>query len=412
MARRQGRWRPAMAVVCAVTAAAIGAWSHRADAFELKHASHGERLHWAEPRVDYVIDPSVGRAVPGGTDAVSSAIGGWSGQAGGPTLSAAVGTGAAKPGLDGQNSVLLAPDGFAPAGGALAITVTSYDDASGAIVDADIVINGVYRFAVLAAGAHPTEDTPPISTDSTLGRDDVPQGIPFDLAHVVSHEVGHTLGLADERADHSALMYAFTMPGDASMRTPSSDDVDGVDALYGTSGASSGGSPSRSGCGQASVAGSRTRPADVWGALSLVAGAGVWLASRRRAKVMRMILPLGAALAALVGNPVLGRSAPRAAVLVAEASARVVGVSTSNAGGLFETTLDLVPTACQNGPCPERAQAHAWGGSLGGITQRIGGGEPVPSVGDVVDIAFPPSSAAAAYGNEHVLAAALVALRH
>src|SRR4029077_17735074 len=139
-------------------------------------------------------------------------------------------------GLDGQNSVLLAPDGFAPAGRALAVTITSFDDSTGTIVDTDVVINGQYAFAVLTGDAKPDRDATPISTDGSAGDDDGEDKTPFDLVHVVSHEIGHSLGLADERDSNSALMYAYTMPGDSSVRAPSADDVDGVDTLYGPPG--------------------------------------------------------------------------------------------------------------------------------------------------------------------------------
>ncbi|HZU83141.1 MAG TPA: hypothetical protein VE987_09505, partial [Polyangiaceae bacterium] len=200
-----------------------------------------------------------------------------------------------------------------------------------------------------------------------------------------------SLGLADERDDRSALMYAFTMPGDASVRTPTTDDVDGVGALY--DGASSAGAGSasagRSGCGQASVAGARARASDAWAALGLLVGAGAWLVARRRAG--RVVLPLAALAAGLLGDARDARSAPAASVAAvssADAVARVVGLSTRNVGGVFETTLELASTACRRAQgCPERAWAHAWGGTLGGISQRVGD-QALPGVGDNVDVIF------------------------
>ena len=405
---RCGRRRPIRAIVCAMTAAAIGAVTHGAAAFELKHTSHGVALRWNAARVSYVIDPSVEERVRGGAAAAASAVDGWSREGDGPTLATTVGSGEAKPGLDGQNSVILAPHGFAPAGEALAVTVTSYDDASGAIVDSDIVINGVHAFAVLDASAHPASDASPIATDGSSSDDDSTRSSPFDLGHVVSHEVGHTLGLADETDDHASLMYAFTMPGDASIRTPSNDDIDGVDALYATAGSAP---SSRGGCGQSSVAGSRTRPMDAWFALALFGGFGVRLATQRRTRAaVRMGIAIGGAVTALVAWPDAARSATPAPALLADAIARVTSVSTSNGAGLFETKLELTPTACRHDPCAAKARAHVWGGTLGGITQRVGGGDGIPRVGDIVDIAFvgggPAESQAAAS------AAAVVVVRH
>jgi Matrixin len=412
MTRWRGRLRPAMAMACAMAAAAMVTVSHSAHAFELKHTSHGTPLRWAESKVAYVVDPSVEQVVAGGAEGASKAIAGWNGAAGAPALSASVGPGGAKPGLDGQNSVLLAPHGFAPAGGALAVTVTSYDDATGGIVDADIVVNGIHPFAVLASGAQPPSGTVPTATDGSEDDDHTLVAVPYDLVHVVSHEVGHTLGLADERDDSAALMYAFTVAGDASMRAPSVDDVDGVGALYGPtrggemSSASSGGA----GCGQASVAGSRTRSGDAWGAMVLAVAVGVWLASRQRARVVRGALPVSAAFVALLALPGSTVSPP-AATLPTVAFARVVSVSTANVDGLFETTLELAPTACRNTLCPARARARAWGGSVGGITQRVGGADPVPAVGDEVVIAFEKDQQASALGAFDASPAAIIQSR-
>jgi hypothetical protein len=381
-------------VLCAMSAAGVFAWSTAAQAFALKQTSHGAPMRWTRDHVSYVIDPSVEANVPNGTQAVSSSVNGWSGSAGGPMLSASVGPGGAQPGLDGQNSVVFAPSGFAAAGGALAVTVTSYDDATGEIVDADIVINGDYPFAVLAANAQPCAGVAPVSTDGSAGGDDNGNATPFDLVHVVSHEVGHSLGLADERDDNEALMYAYTTAGDPSLRSPTSDDVDGVDAIYGAAGGSSL-AAERAGCGQSSVAGSRSRPGDAWAAIGIVGAAGLWLASRRRVKAVRVALHVSAAVAALVLGAGTAHSAPTALHL-GDASARVVATSTSNVGGLFVTTLELEPTTCRTTSCPAHARAQTWGGTIGGITQQVGGGGSVPTVGDEVDVAFSTAESAGA----------------
>jgi hypothetical protein len=96
MARFGGRQRLAMAMVCAFSAAATMG-SHRAEAFELKHTSTGQSLRWARSQVSYVIDPSVAEAVPGGAEAVSTAVGSWGHAAGVPTLSTSAGSRIAKP---------------------------------------------------------------------------------------------------------------------------------------------------------------------------------------------------------------------------------------------------------------------------------------------------------------------------
>lgn len=183
-------------------------------------------------------------------------------------------------------------------------------------------------------------------------------------------------------------MYAYTAPGDASLRTLSTDDVDGINSIYGGSAAAA--SAPSSGCGQSSVAGAHTRTTDGLVALALVAGVGVRLLSRRR---RRLLIPLAAAMAALLACPDPARSAslgtaPSAASgTTVDATARIVSASTEDVGGVFQTTLNLAPAKCRTAPCPAHVFAQVWGGTLGGITQQVGD-QPVPRAGDVVDVAY------------------------
>ena len=73
------------------------------------------------------------------------------------------------------------PDGYAPAGRALAITVLTYDNASGRILDADIIVNGSYKFAVLRdgrgrrqPGAHRHGSAHPSNTDGISHQEEAP----------------------------------------------------------------------------------------------------------------------------------------------------------------------------------------------------------------------------------------------
>lgn len=389
MSTDRGRRRPTATVVCALAAAIVSLAPRSAQAFELKHTSHGQPVKWSGGPVSFVIDPSVGATVSGGGDAADHAVGAWSGAEGAPVLSTSAGAGGGKPAVDGQNTILYAPEGFAPAGEALAVTVLSYDDLSGDIVDADIVINGEQAFAVLPDGAQPPQGMSAVSTEGggESGEHGRGHATPFDLQHVVTHEVGHALGLGDAPDVASAVMYSYSMPGDASGRAPGSDDLDGLHALY----AGSSSSPStRAGCGQSSVAGGRVRGADGWGAIALVLGAGAWLAMRRRAA--RRLLPVGAALLALAADPTTARSATLVSATMPDARAVVVMATTRDVGGVFQTTLELAPKACRAGTCPARAEAHVWGGTLDGITQQVGE-YPAPRPGDEVDVVFDRGSA-------------------
>jgi len=46
-----------------------------------------------------------------------------------------------------------------------------------------------------------------------------------------------------------------------------------------------------------------------------------------------------------------------------------------------------VPTACRVAPCPAHVRARVWGGTVDGVTQRVGDAR-VPRVGDEVGVAF------------------------
>jgi hypothetical protein len=375
------------AVAGAALVACLGFASREAAAYQLKHTPGGEVVRWQESSVALVVDPTVADHVVGGGAAVDAALHAWSGMEGSPTLSMTVGPGGGQVAVDGQNTVLVAPEGFAPAGNALAVTVLSYDNVSGRIVDTDVVFNGSHAFAVLAEGAQPASGTVPVSTDGASGDDDGLHGLgagphekeTFDFQHVAAHELGHVLGLGDQQGTQDALMYAYTSPGDASRRVPSTDDIDGIGVAYG-------GSAAHSGCGGASVAGSRTQAVDAFAALALFAGAGMWLTRRRGA---RMAAPVCACLCALVAGSGEARSATATGIpRAADAHAVVVSTETTNVGGVFQTTLRLAPTACRATACPDRVEARVWGGTLGGITQVVGE-HAAPRIGDGVDVTLP-----------------------
>jgi hypothetical protein len=391
MSRAGKRVRTVAGVILAGTSLALTS-AGTAHAYVTKQTKLGAPVHWEDAHVSFVVDGSVTRAVGGATPAIAAAAQGWSGASGAPSLSAADGEGGSEPKVDGKNTVLFAADGYAPAGSALAITVLSYDEASGAIVDADIVVNGKHAFAVLASGTTAPAGTMPVSTEGSSGSTTERQV--FDLQHVVAHEVGHALGLGDEASEPSDLMYPYSLPEDASVRAPATDDLAGIDSIY------AGQTPtaaSHGGCGGASVSGGRLGARDAWIGWALLGVAGAWLLSRRGARV---VVPCAAACVVFVGAPHLARSTPEAAAgavvegtgdapAAPDATARVTRVETTNVGGVFETVVELVPTRCaRSAVCPARMQAHAWGGTMGGITQQVGE-MPAPRVDDEVDLAFP-----------------------
>jgi hypothetical protein len=276
MARWVGRsgWRAASAFLA--LAGTLG-FASRASAYEVKKATNGDPVHWAKGQVQFEIDPSIEANVPGGAQAVADAVNAWSGSDGAPSLSTVNATDARTPAVDGHNTITYWPGGLAGHGSALAIALVSFDENTGNIVDVDIIVNGQHPLAVLSADARAASGTAPISTEGTAQAG--ANATPFDFQHVLAHEIGHALGMADDQVDATDLMYAYSLPGDASVRAPTTDDLAGLTTLYDgspTSGAK--------GCGGASVADARARGADGWATIAALGAAASLAATRRRAR--------------------------------------------------------------------------------------------------------------------------------
>ncbi len=92
----------------------------------------------------------------------------------------------------------------------LAKTSVTYNDDTGEIYDADIEINATYNQFTM------TDD---------------PDKADTDLQAVLTHEVGHFIGIAHS-SNSEAVMYAEYTPGSLTQRTLKPDDVEAVCAVY------------------------------------------------------------------------------------------------------------------------------------------------------------------------------------
>ncbi|MDB5038985.1 MAG: hypothetical protein JWQ35_2513 [Bacteriovoracaceae bacterium] len=129
---------------------------------------------------------------------------------------------------DHSNTLSWVPKGwrnlsFKPPSNALAVTLLSFDNDTGAITDADIYFNAEsFKWAVV---------------DSTTENDHV------DVQNIATHEIGHFFGL-----DHSsesiyesqpvladATMYYASSTGETTRRDLHQDDISAVTSLYGAS---------------------------------------------------------------------------------------------------------------------------------------------------------------------------------
>src|SRR5262249_54519947 len=152
-----------------------------------------------------------------------------------------------------------APYGWSKAKGALAITVLTYDDMTGAIVDADVLVNGGGRFFGVFDHDESDQSSAPYSIEGKSSDSDDGTSIDsskpprFDVQNVLTHELGHFFGLGEDYDDSMATMYASTRPGETNKRVVTSTDGSVVSALYAAPMASSS-TQAQAGCGGAKLA--------------------------------------------------------------------------------------------------------------------------------------------------------------
>lgn len=369
-----------------------------ASAYSVKKTSHGDLVHWEVDTVSFTIDPSVDANVSSGEEATKTAMQSWSGTAGAPDIQVTSNdkSSPTAPSFDRKNGVFYAAGGYEPAGRALAITVLTYDNASGKILDADVVFNGSYQFRVLGLQQLDSAKLPTLAgnkTDVVSHEDEADEGdldSIYDLHHVVAHELGHSLGMNDEMGRKDALMYRYTAPNDASLREPASDDLTGLAELYENSPKSS----DQGGCGSDTVAPKKPSHTASNAAMFVTFGLLLFLVLRarndRRAKGAFVLAAACAAVALvpnLSGKGVARASEPVSAMNLGHARAKVMNTSVAIENGLFKTKYELATTTCRANICPKSGRGVTFGGTIGNITQEVGGYY-APNNGDEVNVSF------------------------
>jgi hypothetical protein len=111
-----------------------------------------------------------------------------------------------------QNAIIFRDDSwpYTDSNNTLGLTTVTFNADNGEIFDADMEIN---------------------ASGKNLSVGDPVPARGFDLLSVVTHEVGHFLGLAHSN-DPRATMYPSYKPGTTSLRSLTSDDIDGVCSIY------------------------------------------------------------------------------------------------------------------------------------------------------------------------------------
>lgn len=271
-----------------------------------------------------------------------------------------------------KNTVRYSPDGDPLANGALAITVITFDAHAREILDADIILNGEHKFGIF-------DENPEHETQNV-----------YDLQNVLTHELGHLLGLGEDYEDEYATMYAFSQPGETIKRDLEPVDVDSVVSLYIE--------PidnSSAGCGGATIA-AQNSEAWLWTALGLL---GVGAVMRRRS--VRAAAAGVSVLGALVIGMSTSSSLPSTGVLFAGDTVHeglalnalpsvVTGAEARWEDGLIVTKLTLrtQPAAGDS----QELSVETLGGQVGDLVQQVGHVRP-PVVGDALTLRFDDPSA-------------------
>ena len=182
-----------------------------ASAFVLDLDGVGNVLHWVlgGSAIGYRINTATVPYGAEGEQAIHNAFAAWSNASTGLEYRYQGSTNA-RMSNDGSNTVLFIYDNWPYDQGFAALTFRYYDNRTGKLLDTDIAFNAE-RYAW-----------------SVGGRD-------FDIQNSAAHEVGHFSGLGHSQVG-DATMYSSTLAGETSKRSLHSDDVAGLQAIYGGSG--------------------------------------------------------------------------------------------------------------------------------------------------------------------------------
>jgi hypothetical protein len=180
---------------------------------------------WKAADVDLYLDSSLNE-LSGASASVALALATWDTDSRLPHVSLLAGKADAvgyREGQTNRSTVRFMGSGAAIAKGALAITEVSYDAETDAIVDGDIILNGIYTFGNLRQ----------TSALPCSGKKAV-----YDLTDVLTHELGHWFGLPDNPGDPHALMYPNFGPNETRTLVLAESDLQAVNQLYSSASAS------------------------------------------------------------------------------------------------------------------------------------------------------------------------------
>jgi MYXO-CTERM domain-containing protein len=333
-----------------------------ADAYTLRTTDAGIPLHWANTDVPFRVDGSLGRT--GDPQAVASVVDESLAAWGGLPASQFLFSGDSQPVAscepgpsDGVSDIVLTDDEWPYDPSFAGVTLVTYDVASGEIQDADIFLNGeAFEFEVDGDGDC------------------------FDVGNVLTHELGHALGLGHSD-DPEATMYAISRRGETAKRSLADDDLAAFDQLYGT-GADAFDSQVMPAC--SASPGARPPSAVSLGALVLGLGLVGRLRRRRQTRAGSRRIAIAAGLLVLAGVvsagwAAVGRYLP-AEELARRADVVFQGTVQSRqahwAGRVIVTDVTVSVDECWAGRCGSSSRVVR---ELGGEVDGVGMLAPEPS---------------------------------
>jgi hypothetical protein len=175
------------------------------------YLSAGWKIAATEYRVNYATIPS---SVTNASLAIRNSFATWQ-AASGVALTEGSPTRATRATLDGQNVVVW---GNAPSG-AIAVTYTWSNQASGLVVEVDTVMNRKLPWAFTQA-AQP---------DRTCAKANA-----YDVQNILTHEVGHWMGLGDlyNQVDNDLTMFGYGALDELKKDTLLTGDLAGIAHIY------------------------------------------------------------------------------------------------------------------------------------------------------------------------------------
>ncbi|MGE0323492.1 MAG: matrixin family metalloprotease [Polyangiaceae bacterium] len=208
---------------------------------QVRYTEDGYPQRWGKPKLELTVESSLTQIAPDAALAVSRAVSAWQAQPELPRIRVLGGDARAQrteeddteaPRLeaadlvpDGKNTVSYRRLNLPGHKKDLAITVAYADPRTGELVEADIFVNARRDFALL-------NESPEHSPSCAAERPSNQCGSVYDLQSVLTHELGHFLGLGEDVDDPLSTMFECTSACETHKRQLSVPDKGSAAELY------------------------------------------------------------------------------------------------------------------------------------------------------------------------------------